>query len=593
MLGIYSGTPGTPSVTSTQGAMYIVFKSDYAFKYPGWSANYTAVCNPYCTGTTSLTSDAGIFDDGSDTSDYYNNSNCSWLIQPLGATSITLYFLSFNTELNYDFVNVYDGTNSSATLIGSYSGATLPNSVASTGGNMFVEFISDYIVTASGWEAYYIATFPSYCSGTNTLTATSGSFSDGSGANVYGNDADCKWLIQPPGATSITLLFSAFDTELNYDGVIVYDGVDTSATQLGLFTGSTIPSSVTSTGGSLLVWFLSDESVRLNGWDANYTSTVSTPSASISASNDVMCNGDCNGDATVSVTGGTAPFTYLWSDGQNTSTATGLCDGNYTVTITDTYGYTDTTSVTITEPPAVPANAGADVNICIGSSTNLSASGGVSYSWSPTTGLSNPNIANPVANPTSTSTYTVTVTDGNGCTNTDDVIVTVNALPTANAGTDVSICSGSNTTLLASGGVSYSWNPTTGLSNPNIANPIASPTSTITYTVTVTEGNGCTDTDDVIVTVNTLPTANAGTDISTCSGSDTTLSASGGVSYSWSPTTGLSNPNIANPVASPTSTITYTVTVTDGNGCTDTDAITVTITSSVLVQPLPSVTVTV
>ena len=154
------------------------------------------------------------------------------------------------------------------------------------------------------------------------------------------------------------------------------------------------------------------------------------------------------------------------------------------------------------------------------------------------------------------------------------MIVTVNALPAANAGADVSICTGSSTTLSASGGTSYTWSPTTGLGNPNIANPVASPTTTATYTVTVTDGNGCTDSDPVLVTVNSA-TANAGTDVSICSGSSTTLSASGGVSYAWSPATGLSNPNITNPVASPTTTTIYTLTVI----------------GSVSVQLFPSVTV--
>ncbi|MFV5698103.1 T9SS type A sorting domain-containing protein, partial [Flavobacterium sp. ZT3R17] len=113
------------------------------------------------------------------------------------------------------------------------------------------------------------------------------------------------------------------------------------------------------------------------------------------------------------------------------------------------------------------------------------------------------NIANPVASPAATTTYTVTVTGANGCTKTDDVIVTVDkALPVANAGSDVTInCTTTSTTLGASGGVSYSWSPAAGLSATNIANPVATPSTTTTYTVTVTGANGCTKTDAVIVTV--------------------------------------------------------------------------------------------
>ncbi|HNW52442.1 MAG TPA: T9SS type A sorting domain-containing protein, partial [Prolixibacteraceae bacterium] len=92
-------------------------------------------------------------------------------------------------------------------------------------------------------------------------------------------------------------------------------------------------------------------------------------------------------------------------------------------------------------------------------------------------------------------TYTVTVTAENGCTDTDETTVTVNPLPTANAGNDVTVCAGESTTLTATGGGTYSWSG--GVTNgvPFI------PTQSETYTVTVTAENGCTDTDETIVTV--------------------------------------------------------------------------------------------
>ena len=178
-------------------------------------------------------------------------------------------------------------------------------------------------------------------------------------------------------------------------------------------------------------------------------------------------------------------------------------------TVKTAFGCTVFDDVVLNVLAAPAANAGSDVTInCTTTSTTLGASGGVSYSWSPAAGLSATNIANPVATPVATTTYTVTVTGANGCTKTDDVIVTVDkALPAANAGSDVTInCTTTNTTLGASGGVSYSWSPAAGLSATNIANPVATPVATTTYTVTVTGANGCTKTDDVIVTVNkTLP----------------------------------------------------------------------------------------
>ena len=160
----------------------------------------------------------------------------------------------------------------------------------------------------------------------------------------------------------------------------------------------------------------------------------------------------------------------------------------------------------------------------------------------------------------------VTVTDGNGCSNIDFINIQILPLPLASAGTDQAICNSNAITLTASGGVTYNWSTTESTQSISV-----SPPSTSTYTVTVTDGNGCSQTDDVIVSVNNLPTADAGSDTSICNGFSANLSASGGVTYSWSPPTGLNITSISNPVANPTSTTTYTVTVTDGNGCTDTD----------------------
>ena len=87
---------------------------------------------------------------------------------------------------------------------------------------------------------------------------------------------------------------------------------------------------------------------------------------------------------------------------------------------------------------------------------------------------------------------------------------------------------------------------------PPIQKSVSAPAfATTTYTLTVTDANGCIDTDDVEVTVNPLPPADAGADVAVCTGSSTTLGASGGTQYAWSPTTDLSNPNIANPVCTP------------------------------------------
>lgn len=227
-----------------------------------------------------------------------------------------------------------------------------------------------------------------------------------------------------------------------------------------------------------------------------------------------------------------------------------------------------------------------DTSICEGSSLLLQTSGGVSFTWSPPTGLDNPNIASPTATPTTNTTYTVTATSADGCVSTKSISVSLTSPPVADAGADVAICAGFETQLLAAGGVSYEWTPAGSLSNPTIANPIASPTATTAYTVTVTDANGCTNTDEVVVTVNPLPVLSVSPDETICEGDQIQLSVSGGIRYEWSPGNSLINPNEANPIASPAQTTTYTVIGENEFGCTSTGEVTV----DVQAQPVTQIT---
>jgi gliding motility-associated-like protein len=257
--------------------------------------------------------------------------------------------------------------------------------------------------------------------------------------------------------------------------------------------------------------------------------TITEPTA-ITASitgTDVLCNGGTDGSADLTVNGGTPGYTYLWSGGQTTEDINNIVAGVHCVTITDAHSCTGTTCVTITEPSPIILSTTSDQFICIGQNTVISVSvtgGGTpsyTYLWSPATGLSSTTITNPIANPTVTTTYVVTVTDSNNCTATDNVIVTINPNPIANAGADKIICDGFNTIIggipTASGGTqpyTYLWGPSTGLNSTSVANPTANPSTTTVYTVTVTDDNGCmANTDDMTVTVNPSPNINFAADV--------------------------------------------------------------------------------
>ncbi|MCX7861506.1 MAG: PKD domain-containing protein [Bacteroidales bacterium] len=303
-----------------------------------------------------------------------------------------------------------------------------------------------------------------------------------------------------------------------------------------------------------------------NGCSATDNVTVTVLSLPIAnAGNDQdICEGT---QATLTATGGVS---YIWNTNENTQTivVSPTTSTLYSVTVTDSNGCTNSDAVLISVLQKPIVNAGNDQEVCEGIEVILSASGATSYAW-------DNGVVNNVGfyPPIGTNVYTVIGTDANGCTASDQVIVTVYPKPQANAGNDVSICQGSSANLTATGGDSYIWS--NGL---NTASINVSPLTTTTYFVTVSNVYGCIATDDVTVTVNTLPTANAGNDVMICEGQSTTLTASGGTSYMWG-----TGENTATIVVSPSTSTLYYVTVTDNNGCSDVAHVTV------IVNPLPIV----
>ncbi len=243
----------------------------------------------------------------------------------------------------------------------------------------------------------------------------------------------------------------------------------------------------------------------------------------------------------------------------------------------------------ILESVATPQFAGRDTAICLGESVRIGLDSipGHLYTWSPDASLSSPNVARPIATPTTTTSYPIQITTPHGCIERDTITVTVNPRPTIVITRDTAICSGESIQLSASGGVTFQWDPVTDLSNPAIAAPVATPTATTTYTVRVTNATACVDSARVTITVNPKPTVDAGSDTAICDGDSRQLQATGppGVSFRWSPGTGLNDTVIANPTATPSVTTTYTVVATNASGCSDTDVVTIT----VLPKPVASI----
>jgi len=230
----------------------------------------------HATGDHVITQFSGSIVDGSGPlENYQNDANCTWLIDPQTAedsvSNITIKFTRFETEAN-DYIRIYDGESAQDNMLAEFSGNELPDMVTSSGNKMLVVFNSDSNGSASGWYAEYSASKPEFCNGILTLTDQSGDITDGSGNFSYSNGSVCMWQIEPEEAETVTLNFSSFDTENENDVVRIYDA--DSDVLLAEYSGSNLPSPVTSPSGKILVIFFTNSSVRGEGWEASYESNL-------------------------------------------------------------------------------------------------------------------------------------------------------------------------------------------------------------------------------------------------------------------------------------------------------------------------------
>lgn len=293
-----------------------------------------------------------------------------------------------------------------------------------------------------------------------------------------------------------------------------------------------------------------------------------------------------DGSIKVYPSGGTPPYTYLWSNGATTQMISGLSAGIYICTIKDALGCTFLIGdVLNTLPPPPLTISPVTATICKnGGSVALSASGYTNYTWKPAYGLSCTHCANPVASPTLNITYTVTGTDAFGCTDSNTVNVQLVNIPHLYVYKMPDSCQGSTEIQLYDTtynyyNLSYSWSPGTGLSCDSCYSLTASPTVTTIYTCTVSY-MGCSDT--VQVKVNPVPAFDklslSATQTNICPGDSTTLTVTGSkpsLKYYWYyPATycyGCSSVTVA-----PDTTTTYGVEGYDtADGCVVYDTITI------------------
>lgn len=310
--------------------------------------------------------------------------------------------------------------------------------------------------------------------------------------------------------------------------------------------------------GKEIVILANEVSSTLSVFEIN--TCVDLAGATITVPTDSICNGDL---VTLTIPGN-AQSTVQWLrnnqvlSGQTGNSLNVTQAGDYRVYVSNTtHACADTTlseAITVLSLPAL--NAGVDAAVCSGDSINLEAITTAAISWN--NGIQDGvNFA-----PVSTMNYIATATDAYGCENTDTVTVTVNTLPTVNAGTDQALCRQTSVTLTATGAASFVWN--NGVTNGTAFNA----TTAGNYIVTGTDANGCSDKDTLVLTLYAVPSINLGADMTICANNfPVNLNGPGGYpNYSWS--NGATTQNTTGAQAG-----SYVLTVTNSNGCQDKDTV--------------------
>lgn len=274
--------------------------------------------------------------------------------------------------------------------------------------------------------------------------------------------------------------------------------------------------------------------------------------------------------------------TYLWTPSNSISIDT----------IADPYFFPDKTTqyvvgagvmacwdydtMTVYVRSAPPLDAGPDIDLCEGKNTLVTATGAISYLWSPANGLSDPNIANPIVGPSSSTIYFITGTDSNGCTAIDTLQVLVHQNPVANIlESDTSVCPGEAFQLHALGNGIYSWTPASGLSDNTIPNPIVTINTPTVYSLSIINSYGCTATDQISLQVYPKTDPMAAPDTTVCVNTSIELRAFKGIAYAWEPAALLDFPNTQKPIANIPWPQVFTVVIIDNKGCHARDSVTI------------------
>ncbi len=347
------------------------------------------------------------------------------------------------------------------------------------------------------------------------------------------------------------------------------------------------------------------------GTDSIYVDHIISPSFTVDDS--VLCDdGNVQFTDNSKLSDGTVITNYQWNFG-NGVTLSGMypaptgfysTTGQYlvTLTISTTHGCMATTTKLIKVVASPQVDISGAISSCLPATETFQGvilvadTSAFTWAWDFKNGATGTGQNPPAQLYTKAGFYAIHVvaTNSSGCTDEADAPLYIYPIPDLSAGIDTTICLGQTLQLNATGAANYTWQPPTSssLSDPNINNPVASPIVNTAYIVKGFSTYGCQAFDTILVKVNQPVTVTVSNADSVCIGQSVQLTASGAALYAWTPTAGLNNPSIANPIATPSVTTNYQVVGSDDHYCfSDTKTINITVFNYPVIELGPDVTI--
>ena len=502
----------------------------------------------------------------------------------LWSTGATSASINVNTAGNYSVTASTENGCSGSTSVNVVENQ--PVNVTITGNSVICNESGTALTATSGASYLWSSGETTQSISVNTPGSYSVTVTNTNGCS--GSSSQTVTMMEPAVITGITHICEGENATLSVSGAGTYTWSN----------GAQTSSITVSTPGTYTV-----TASLPNGCSSTASAEVTVASAPTPTilGNTTLCQGQ---STTLTANGGNS---YLWNNGSTNNNISVSQSGVYTVIATNAEGCSATASVTVSVNPLPSVNISGSNSFCQGDNVTLTATGANSYAWSnastdaaitvssagnytvtgtdangcsntATKTLSvNPTYNTPLThsmcegesynfygqNITAAGTYTHTLQTVNGCDSVLMLVVTLEALPPTAITGNTTICEGETTTLVATGGISYAWR------NGGTSNSISVSQSGV-YTVTATNAEGCSNTANVTVTVNPLPSVNISGNISFCQGDNVTLTATGASTYAWS--------NASTDAAITVSSAgNYTVTGTDANGCSNTATRTVSV----------------